>query len=335
MDVVALAQAGFGNAVATLGTACTADHVQKLFRFTDAVVFSFDGDSAGRRAAGRALEASLPHVGDLRNVKFLFLPPEHDPDSFVRERGAEAFEACIAAAVPLSRQLIEHAADGADTRTPEGRARLLANAKPLWALLAESAYKRQLLGEIARASELGMDELSRQWGASAAASSVRHVPALQMPRRGGMTHGRRTPASPADQALRLLLCHSDWWESLAADDHQLLHELGGVHGEAVAWLEQQLMEHGAQTWASLNDALGELPWRAQAQQWVASVAQDEDQRPEDLQRVLHRLWRNHYEANIKALIAAGSTDRETLDRIKECQRKIGLHREAQAQDTTA
>ena len=88
MDVVALAQSGFGNAVATLGTACTADHVQKLFRFTDSVVFSFDGDAAGRRAARRALEASLPHASDTRTIRFLFLPPEHDPDSYVREHGA-------------------------------------------------------------------------------------------------------------------------------------------------------------------------------------------------------------------------------------------------------
>ena len=73
MDVVALAQSGFGNAVATLGTACTAEHVQKLFRFTESVVFSFDGDAAGRRAAGRALEAALPHAGDTRSVRFLFL----------------------------------------------------------------------------------------------------------------------------------------------------------------------------------------------------------------------------------------------------------------------
>ncbi len=84
---MALAQSGFANAVATLGTACTAEHVQKLFRFTDAVVFSFDGDAAGRRAAARALEAALPHAGDLRSVKFLFLPTEHDPDSYVRELG--------------------------------------------------------------------------------------------------------------------------------------------------------------------------------------------------------------------------------------------------------
>ena len=87
MDVVALAQIGFENAVATLGTACTEDHLRKLFRFTDAVVFSFDGDAAGRRAATRALEAALPHATDLRSIRFLFLPPEHDPDSFVRARG--------------------------------------------------------------------------------------------------------------------------------------------------------------------------------------------------------------------------------------------------------
>ena len=91
MDVVALAQAGFENAVATLGTACTAEHVQKLVRFTDAVVFSFDGDAAGRRAAGRALEACLPHAADTRTFRFLFLPVEHDPDSFVRELRRSGF----------------------------------------------------------------------------------------------------------------------------------------------------------------------------------------------------------------------------------------------------
>jgi DNA primase len=85
MDVVALAQLGFPNAVATLGTACTPEHVQKLFRFTDSVVFSFDGDAAGRRAARKALDGALPHATDTRSIKFLFLPAEHDPDSFVRE----------------------------------------------------------------------------------------------------------------------------------------------------------------------------------------------------------------------------------------------------------
>ena len=95
MDVVALAQLGFANAVATLGTACTADHVQKLFRFTDSVVFSFDGDGAGRRAARKALDAALPFATDVRTVKFLFLPAEHDPDSYIREHGQEGFAAYV------------------------------------------------------------------------------------------------------------------------------------------------------------------------------------------------------------------------------------------------
>ncbi|MGB4347080.1 MAG: DNA primase, partial [Burkholderiaceae bacterium] len=92
MDVVALAQFGFAQAVATLGTACTPVHVQKLLRQTDHVIFSFDGDAAGRRAARRALEACLPHASDNKTLKFLFLPTEHDPDSYIREFGTDAFE---------------------------------------------------------------------------------------------------------------------------------------------------------------------------------------------------------------------------------------------------
>ena len=171
MDVVALAQLGFPNAVATLGTACSADHVQKLFRFTESIVFSFDGDAAGRRAAGRALEASLPFATDTRSVRFLFLPPEHDPDSYVREHGAEAFEQYVAQAVPLSRQLIEAAREGCDTDSAEGRARLLAQAKPLWHALPEGALKMQLLGDLAQAAGLSTDDLNRLWAAQAQAQS--------------------------------------------------------------------------------------------------------------------------------------------------------------------
>ena len=162
MDVVALAQAGFANAVATLGTACTPDHVQKLFRFTDSVVFSFDGDAAGRRAAGRALEASLPHASDTRTVRFLFLPVEHDPDSYVREHGAAAFERCVAEAVPLSRQIAEAAAEGCNLDDAEGRARMLANARPLWAALPDGALRLQVLGDLAARGRLETGELDRK-----------------------------------------------------------------------------------------------------------------------------------------------------------------------------
>ncbi|MDM4765953.1 DNA primase [Pelomonas sp. SE-A7] len=170
MDVVALAQHGFGNAVATLGTACTPDHVQKLFRFTDSVVFSFDGDAAGRRAAVRALEASLPHLNETRTVRFLFLPTEHDPDSYVRELGAEAFERCIEAAVPLSKQLVETSAEGCDLSSAEGRARMLARAKPLWQALPDGLLKRQLLGELARRAQLPDQELMSLWQLTMAAA---------------------------------------------------------------------------------------------------------------------------------------------------------------------
>ena len=153
MDVVALAQWGFGNAVATLGTACTHEHVQKLFRFTEQIVFSFDGDAAGRRAAGRALEAALPFATDTRRISFLFLPEEHDPDSYIREFGPEAFEACVKKAVPLSRQLLEHAGAECDLDSAEGRARLLTQAIPLIALLPEGALRGLIADELAQVAK--------------------------------------------------------------------------------------------------------------------------------------------------------------------------------------
>ena len=132
MDVVALAQLGFANAVATLGTACTSDHVQKLFRFTDAVVFSFDGDAAGRRAARKALDAALPFASDTRSIKFLFLPDEHDPDSFIRQFGREAFARHVEQAVPLSRFLMEAASQDCEMASAEGRARICAKKAMRW-----------------------------------------------------------------------------------------------------------------------------------------------------------------------------------------------------------
>ncbi len=163
MDVVALAQMGFPNAVATLGTACTPDHVQKLFRFTDAVVFSFDGDAAGRRAARKALDGALPYATDVRSIKFLFLPAEHDPDSYIREFGREGFAECISQAIPLSRFLIEVAQEGCDLDSAEGRARLSSNAAPLWRTLPDGALKRQLLSELATLVQLPAAELGSLW----------------------------------------------------------------------------------------------------------------------------------------------------------------------------
>ena len=165
MDVVALAQWGLGHAVATLGTACTEDHVRRLMRFTDSVVFSFDGDAAGRKAAARALEACLPHASDTRSIRFLFLPPEHDPDSFIREHGAAAFETAVQQAVPLSKQMLALAAVGCEMDTPEGRARFAHQAHPLWVALPEGALQRQMLQAFAQAASLPVQELADLWTA--------------------------------------------------------------------------------------------------------------------------------------------------------------------------
>jgi DNA primase len=324
MDVVALAQSGFANAVATLGTACTADHVQKLFRFTDSVVFSFDGDAAGRRAAARALEAALPHATDVRSVRFLFLPSEHDPDSYVRQLGAAAFEEQVTQAVPLSRQLIAQAADDADLGTAEGRARMLAQAKPLWQLLPDGALKRQMLPELARQAQLELADLQSLWGSTQTSTATRarvgmSPPASATPAR---RNGRRAPAGPADLALRLLLRHNDWWDRLSSEDHALLHALGSPHGDVLAWLERQLTEHGPQPWGELEQALAEESFAAEARAWVQTAAPDEEQGFEDLQRVLLGLQIDKLNVAAMALVATGATDREALDRLRSLRDEV-------------
>ncbi|MEO7115104.1 MAG: DNA primase [Caldimonas sp.] len=258
MDVVALAQAGFGNAVATLGTACTAEHVHKLARFSEAVVFSFDGDAAGRRAAGRALEASLPHATDTRSFRFLFLPPEHDPDTFVRERGAAAFEQAVDEAVPLSRQLLSLSAEGADLATAEGRARFLANARPLWSALPDGMLKRQLLGELASRAALPVDELAGAWKAPGATSTKRAAPMSSTGR--SRRPARQVMRQPADRIAWMLLLESRWWDGLDAADHALLCELPGWHGELFRFIDRQAAEHGPQAWAVLRERLAAEPW---------------------------------------------------------------------------
>ena len=161
MDVVALAQHGVGNAVATLGTATTPFHVGKLLKLADNVVFCFDGDAAGRKAAWRALEVSLPVLADGKVVSFLFLPPEDDPDTYVRRLGKEGFVKALAEAKPLSQFLFAELASHVDMGTDEGRARFVAQAKPLVAQIeapALAAMLRRRLGELAR---LGPEEIER------------------------------------------------------------------------------------------------------------------------------------------------------------------------------
>jgi len=161
MDTVMLAQHGVENAVATLGTATTPAHVQKLLRQADEVVFCFDGDAAGRRAAWHALEVSLESLSDHKAIRFLFLPAEHDPDSYVRTFGREAFEREMAQAQPLSAFLLSNLSSRADLLTLEGRSRLIAEAKPLVRRVAAPALRVQLVRALAEAAAMTPHEVAR------------------------------------------------------------------------------------------------------------------------------------------------------------------------------
>ena len=175
MDVVALAQLGFPNAVATLGTACTANHVRMLLRQTDKVVFSFDGDSAGQRAAQRALEACLPLMSDDKEIRFLFLPTEHDPDSYVRAYGASAFEKVIKEAMSISSFFFKIVSEDHELTTPEGRAHTHHAAKPLLLSMPPIALRTQILRELAIRTNTTPAELEAFCGLSVVPAPVQQT----------------------------------------------------------------------------------------------------------------------------------------------------------------
>ena len=176
MDVVALAQHGVEYAVATLGTATTPYHVQKLLRLTDKVVFCFDGDAAGQRAAWRALENALPQLVDGKHVAFLFLPPEHDPDSFVREQGTAAFEQLLQEALPLSGYLLRELSAQVDLRTQEGRTALLQRAQPLLTVIAAPATALLLRKEVAALAGITQTELEALYAIKPVGAPPRRAP---------------------------------------------------------------------------------------------------------------------------------------------------------------
>ncbi|MGB9428400.1 MAG: DNA primase [Gammaproteobacteria bacterium] len=193
MDVVALHQHGLRYAVATLGTATTADHLQRLFRVTAEVVFCFDGDRAGRGAAWRALENVLPEAHEGRQIKFLFLPEGEDPDSLVRKEGKDAFEARLKDAVPLSRFLLDSLASQTDVSSLDGRARLVELARPHLARLPAGVYREMLVAELEQRAQVNPGKLSML------------SQTLAGPRPRAASPGRPTLTGPVRKAIALLL----------------------------------------------------------------------------------------------------------------------------------
>ena len=201
MDVVALAQHGVEYAVATLGTATTPVHAQKLFRMADTVVFCFDGDAAGRKAAWRALENALPVLSDGKNARFLFLPDGEDPDDYVRKRGKSVFERALDNAVPLSEYLMTTLAAQHPPTTAEGRAAFVAAARPLLAEINAPILATLLLRQVALLSGLSAGELS-----PLLASATGEGPAApRAPPTGSRTAARRAPSLARELIQAILL----------------------------------------------------------------------------------------------------------------------------------
>lgn len=233
MDVVALAQFGIGNAVATLGTATTPHHIQSLLRYADRIVFCFDGDNAGRKAARRALENSLEALRDDATLAFLFLPQEHDPDSFVRAEGAEALRNAADNAVPLASFLMKQLSAECDLETAEGRARLVHEARPLVSKIAAPLLKLQLIKAVAEAGGLNQGEVEQAWGLPSSRESSRPTPQNRTfagKPRTAVRGPRRAPTTPTATLLRLVLQHPAWIARIPVD----LVPHDEVHGMALA-----------------------------------------------------------------------------------------------------
>lgn len=199
MDVIQLSQAGFTEACAALGTAVTAEHVQKLLRAVDTVYFSFDGDSAGQHALRRALEAALPVVEDDQEIRFVVLPPEHDPDSLIKEKGAQAFEDELQKSLTLTQYFFRTVSQGKDLGTAEGRSQFVAESKPLIVSMRSAPIlRKQLVGELAMHARMSPDEIERLCGIA----SVRKLPAanpatgMHFDARRNRSYGGFTPRKP-------------------------------------------------------------------------------------------------------------------------------------------
>ncbi|HXF68054.1 MAG TPA: DNA primase [Burkholderiales bacterium] len=308
MDVVALAQHGVEYAVATLGTATTGQHVQKLLRQAEEVVFCFDGDEAGRRAAWRALEASLPQLPDGKQVKFLFLPQGEDPDTYVRGHGRAGFEALLARAVPLSRFLLEELAARVDLATAEGRAGCVHAAKPLLGQMQPNALRLQLVREIAQQCRMAPEEVAQLCELRGAA---RRPPVPAYP-------ARAAPAPLARTLLRLLVAHPKLAAGLTEQQRKLLE---GPEMEPVLGVIALARASAAVNSAMLLEAARGSPHeRAIEQACVEALAHayEEETARADLEGTLAKLEQERVNNELAPLIASGMRN----ERYYELMRRL-------------
>ncbi len=240
MDVVMLAQHGIREAVATLGTATTREHLSLLFKSTSKVVFSFDGDRAGRAAAWRALEQALPEMHDQRECVFMFLPEGHDPDTLVQEIGEAEFRKRIDEASSLSAFLIGELVKQVNLATLDGRAKLAGLARPYLEKLREGPLRTLIIDELARMTRLRREDLSGNAAQSPAAEAPARAPAARKPETGG--------SRPVGRALQLLLERPDLADGVGQTELLLQADVPGIDilVEVIEFFHENAGSHAGQ-----------------------------------------------------------------------------------------
>jgi DNA primase len=307
MDVVALAQFDINYAVATLGTATTPEHLERLFRTVPEVVFCFDGDRAGREAAWRALENSLPALTDGREARFLFLPEGEDPDSLVRKIGKDAFEQRIASATHLSDFFFERLSAQLDIDSIDGRARLVNLASPLLARMPDGMFRQLMTERLAELAGTSVNALAGRLKLPQEAADDPQPLAQPVPAAGG--------TSPVREAISILLYQPTLAREVGELPFQEPVDVPGVSllAELLELLQQQPL---ASTGAILEHWRGREETRhlAKLASWTP-VSEDLDLLP-DLQHHLQRIYRQHLEQRIAIL-----NKKEVSHRLSEDERR--------------
>lgn len=328
MDAVRLHQYGINYAVATLGTATTPEHFKRIFRLVSEVVFAFDGDRAGRAAAWRALQHALPEARQGREIRFLFLPEGHDPDSLVGEEGAEAFEHRLDATLPLSEYLIRELSERSDLSSADGRAHFSENARPLWAKLPEGVYRELMLARIAEVVGIGPQRLQELWASGnpgmipAPASTA--APQKRVPVRN-VSGGR---GSLVRQAVLRLVSYPAIAQEISGPERDALEGSKEPGIELLRDLIDNLIEHPAQNsaqvierWAGKpgGDALEKLLQREPLMADAVVAAQE-------LHGALDGLARRVVDERMKALEDKSRNGGLTQDGLEEYQRLSSIRR---------
>jgi DNA primase len=332
MDVARLHQAGITYAVATLGTATTPDHLQRLFRIVNEVVFCFDGDRAGKAAAWRALENALPQVRQGRQIRFLFLPDGHDPDSLVGEEGRDAFEARLKGALSFSDYFIRELSSRVDTATVDGRAQLAETARPLIEKIPAGVYRELLVDALARVVGMAPEKLeslmslgsqAKADGGPASRAGTSNSPSPFRPKTA-LAAGR---GSLVRQAIRTLVHHPEVAAEITVPPQLRALEQPGIG--LLNQLLEQLREEPCSSMAVLLvrwrehpdfDALDKLSQQEYPADRVAARA--------ELQGALARLIAEYPQQRMQWLLDKQKSGQLAPDERKELQSLLSAPRSA-------